>query len=203
MGSKLIERLLQNKHQVHALVRRGSEKRLTVGAHPVIGNALDKSTFVNSIRPATMFVHLVGVSHPNPAKKNQFREIDFVSARESVSAAFQSGVQHFIYVSVASPAPVMKAYVDVRIECENMIKESGMNCTILRPLYVLGPGHWWPYPLKPIFLMLEQIPAIKEPAQRLGFVTLQQMVNTLVWSVEHPATGVRILDVLKIKQYGQ
>jgi hypothetical protein len=30
-----------------------------------------------------------------------------------------------------------------------MIGQSGLNTTILRPWYVLGPGHYWPYLLKP------------------------------------------------------
>jgi uncharacterized protein YbjT (DUF2867 family) len=35
----------------------------------------------------------------------------------------------------------MKAYVRVRQECEEILRESGLACTILRPWYVLGPGH--------------------------------------------------------------
>jgi hypothetical protein len=60
-----------------------------------------------------------------------------------LKAAVANRVQHFVYVSVAHPAPVMKAYVEVRMQCE----ESGLNTTILRPWYV--PGHDWPYLLKP------------------------------------------------------
>jgi hypothetical protein len=67
--------------------------------------------------------------------------VDLVSCRGAVEAARAAGVQHFIYVSVAQPAPVMKAYIRVRSECEAMICQSGMNSTILRPWYVLGPGH--------------------------------------------------------------
>ena len=61
-----------------------------------------------------------------------------------------AGVQHFVYISVAHPAPMMKAYIEVRSQCEAMIRQSGMNATILRPWYVLGPGHRWPYLLLPI-----------------------------------------------------
>jgi uncharacterized protein YbjT (DUF2867 family) len=61
--------------------------------------------------------------------------------RASVSAASKAGIQHFIYVSVAHPAPVMKAYIAARSEAESLLKQSGLNSTILRPWYVLGPGH--------------------------------------------------------------
>jgi uncharacterized protein YbjT (DUF2867 family) len=58
-----------------------------------------------------------------------------------VSAAKEAGVRHFIYLSVAHPAPMMQAYLEVRIECEQAIQVAGLNATILRPWYVLGPGH--------------------------------------------------------------
>jgi len=45
----------------------------------------------------------------------------------------------------------MKAYIAVREECEEIIQESGLNATILRPWYVLGPGHRWPYMLLPMY----------------------------------------------------
>jgi uncharacterized protein YbjT (DUF2867 family) len=61
-----------------------------------------------------------------------------------VAAAEANRFQHFVYVSVAHPAPAMKAYIEVRSRCEEIIRASGLNTTILRPWYVLGPGHYWP-----------------------------------------------------------
>jgi hypothetical protein len=71
----------------------------------------------------------------------------------------------------------------------------------LRPWYVLGPDHWWPIALKPIYWLAERLPATREVAQRMGLVTLAQMVAALVQAVEHPpATGtVRIVDVPEIR----
>lgn len=87
----------------------------------------------------------------------------------------------------------------VRAQCENMIRESGLNATILRPWYVLGPGHWWPYTLVPVYWLLEQLSWTAASARRLGLVTLPQMVDALVRAVENPATGVRIWDVAIIR----
>ena len=92
----------------------------------------------------------------------------------------------------------MKFYIGVRAEAEKMVRESGMNATILRPWYVLGPGRYWPVVLKPMYWLMERIPATRESAQRLGLVTLQQMVGALVRSIETPAHGVRILGVPEI-----
>jgi uncharacterized protein YbjT (DUF2867 family) len=104
------------------------------------------------------------VAHPNPSKAAQFRSVDLASTTGAVQVALQAEVKHFVYVSVAHPAPMMKAYIEVRTECEDKIRESGMNATILRPWYVLGPGHRWPYALLPMYWLMELLPATREGA---------------------------------------
>jgi len=199
MGRNLIMELVRRGYLVKALVRHGSEHKLPPGCKAVHGDALDKNSFVSQISPAETFVQLVGVTHPNPSKKDEFRAVDLSSARAAVEAAREAGVTHFVYVSVAQPAPVMKAYIAVRAEVEQMIRQSGLNATILRPWYVLGPGRRWPLLLKPMYWLMEQIPATRESAQRLGLVTREQMVGALVRSVENPAQGIRILGVPEIR----
>jgi hypothetical protein len=70
---------------------------------------------------------------------------------------------------------------------------------ILRPWYVLGPGHRWPYRLLPFYKLMEWLPFTRSGARRLGLVTLDQMVLALVEAVESPALGVRIMEVPEIR----
>ncbi len=204
MGRRLVAELLKRGHSVRALVRKGSEGKLPPGCAAVVGDALVKESYAREVRaadaPADTFVQLVGVSHPNPSKADEFRAVDLASARAAVSAAVEAGIQHFVYVSVAQPAPVMKAYVAVRGECEEIIRKSGLNATILRPWYVLGPGHRWPYLLVPLYWLFERLPGTREPARRLGLVSIDQMVRALIGAVEHPCQGIRILGVPDIRQ---
>jgi uncharacterized protein YbjT (DUF2867 family) len=199
VGRPLIAQLLARGHQVQALVRPGSERKLPAGCQAIPGDALEGKSYASKIAPADTFVQLVGVSHPSPAKAAEFRDIDLASGRSAVEAAKSAGVRHFVYVSVAHPAPVMRAYIEVRSQCEDMIRQSGMNATILRPWYVLGPGHRWPYLLLPVYKLMELLPSTREGATRLGLVTLEQMVRALVEAVETPAQGVRIVEVPQIR----
>ena len=141
MGQRLIPCLLERGHEVRALVRPGSEKRLPPGCIPVPGNALDGASYARKVAPSDTFVQLVGVAHPSPAKAAQFRQIDLPSGLGAVAAAKSTGIRHFVYLSVAHPAPMMRAYIAVRTECEMAIESAGLNATVLRPWYVLGPGH--------------------------------------------------------------
>ena len=199
LGVPLISKLLRHGYQVKALARPGSEGKLPPGCQPIVGDALDPSSYADRLGAGGTFVQLVGVRHPSPAKAEQFRSVDLVSAQGAVAAARDARVTHFIYLSVAQPAPVMKPYIQVRARCEEMIRSSGLNATILRPWYVLGPGHRWAYALLPIYALMELLPATRAGARRLGLVTLTQMVNALADAVVNPARGVRVVEVPEIR----
>jgi uncharacterized protein YbjT (DUF2867 family) len=199
IGGRLIPRLLARGHRVRALVRPGSEGKAPTGCDVVGGNPFEPATFSQGIAPADTFVQLVGVPHPSPSKARQFRDIDLRSALASIAAARTTSIDHFVYVSVAQPAPVMKAYQTTRAEAELALKTSGVRHTIVRPWYVLGPGHRWPYALLPVYWLMERVPSTRASAQRLGLVTLRQMVDTLVHAVEHPPAASRIVEVPEIR----
>jgi uncharacterized protein YbjT (DUF2867 family) len=181
-------------------VRPGSERKLPEGAAPVFGDALDGASFAARVAPADTLLQLVGVPHPSPAKAALFRSVDLASAKASARAAADAGVAHFVYVSVAHPAPAMKAYWEARAEAEAFIAEMKLDATILRPWYVLGPGHRWPYLLRPGYWIAERLPATRATARRLGLVTLDQMAAAIVRAVENPASGIRIVEVPEIRQ---
>ncbi len=105
-----------------------------------------------------------------------------------------------MYVSVAQPAPVMRTYIEARQAGEARIRASGIPATILRPWYVLGPEHRWPYLLKPLYAIMELLPPTRASARRLGLITLEQMVNALVASIEQGPAGARVLEVPEIRR---
>lgn len=196
----MTEALVRAGLDVRALARPQSLRKLPIGCRPVPGDALRASTFVDEVPHGSTVVHLTGVAHPSPSKAAAFRAIDRVSFEASLEAAMRARSAHFVYVSVAHPAPVMKEYIGVRMECERMLAESGLAATVLRPWYVLGPGHWWPYLLTPFYALATLRPEWKQPAERLGLVTHSQMLRALEWSVENPPTlGIEILDVPAIR----
>ena len=199
LGRALIPALLARGHRVRALTREASAGRVPRGAEPVIGDALEATTFATQIAPADTLVHLVGTPHPGPGKAAQFRAVDLRSIEAAVEAAKLVGVRHFIYLSVAQPAPVMQAYIDVRAQGEAMVRASGMAATILRPWYVLGPGHRWPILLAPLYALARLSPATRETADRLGLVRLDEMVAALVAAIEEVPEGVRMLGVEAIR----
>jgi uncharacterized protein YbjT (DUF2867 family) len=199
IGSRLVPLLVRRGHVVKALVRTGSEPRLPAQCERVEGDALRGGGYTDALRGMDTLVHLIGVAHPSPAKAREFRIIDGTSVEVALHSALTAGVKHFVYLSVAQPAPMMRDYVAVRAHCEALIRDSGIVATFVRPWYVLGPGHRWPIVLGPMYWLLEGIPATATMAGRLGLVTINQMLGALVWTVEHPPGEIRIMDVSAIR----
>ena len=202
IGRHLIPLLQKRGHSVTALVREGSQHRLPGDCDICVGDPLNGDTYVKHVPSCGTFIHLVGVPHPSPSKARQFVEVDLKAGSEAIRVARQVGISQFVYVSVAHPAPVMKAYIQVRCSCEAAISEPGLSASILRPWYVLGPGHRWPVILTPLYGLAKGFSATREGAARLGFVTLDQMVHAIASVTEDPAQGVRIVEVPEIRFRG-
>jgi len=202
VGRRLVAALVSRGHRVRVLARAQSASQVPAGAEAVIGDALDAASIAGALVPGATLVHLVGTPHPSPAKAAEFRRVDLPSIQASVAAAVSARAAHLVYVSVAHPAPVMKAYIEVRSAGEAAIAAAGLTSTILRPWYVLGPGHWWPAALIPMYRLAELLPATRAGAERLGLVTLRQMVDALVRAVEEPPGPgtVKVVGVPEIRR---
>lgn len=200
VGRPLIANLLSRGHRVVALARSASRGRVPDGAMVVEGSALAEQDVARVLSSGCTLVLLVGTPHPGPSKAREFREVDLASVRAAAAVVTASRVAHVVYMSVAHPAPVMRAYIAVRSEGERLLEATGTPVTVLRPWYVLGPGHWWPYALKPAYWLLEHVPSTRDSALRLGLVTRPQMLAAVTYAVENPpASGVRVMDVPAIR----
>ncbi len=203
MGRRLIAELIARGHDVTALVRAGSEGKVPAGAKIFVADVFDAESFVGAVPAGAVFVHLTGVAHPAPWKEREFRAVDLASLRASAIATARAEAGHFVYVSVAHPAPVMKAYIRVRRECESILDTFGLARTILRPWYVVGPGHRWPQALSPLYRLFEAWGRSRESALRLGTVTIDEMTKALVWAVEQSPVALRVVDVPGIREAGR
>jgi uncharacterized protein YbjT (DUF2867 family) len=201
IGSRLVKKLLEKKYRVIALVRKGSENKIPAGVEVVVGNPFDERTFREEVPHGAIFIQLLGVPHPSPKKATLFKEVDLKSVKASANAAAYAGVSHFIYVSVAmSESSLMKAYQDVRKEGEEYCLNRDLNCTFVRPWYVLGPGHWWPVLLLPLYGISEIVPSLKQKARSKALVTINQMLRTLMKAVEQKPMHRSVFEIKNIRR---
>ena len=201
IGGAVIPQLIKRGHEIRALVRPQSISKIPSGCEVIKGNVLENNSYKDKIFPCDSLLHLVGASHPNPFKKELFVKVDLKSLEQTLDAAVSNDIKHFIYLSVAHPAPIMKSYIEIRKKCEDLICQSGLSATIIRPWYVLGPGHYWAYLLIPFYKIFQNIPGTKETANRLGLVKLRQLTKSIIICIEKPPlNSVRIIEVPDIQK---
>jgi len=98
---------------------------------------------------------------------------------------------------VAMPAPAMRAYVFVREEGERLVRGSGLAATFVRPWYVLGPGHYWPYAILPLYWVWSLFD--RDTSARLYPVKLDRVVRALADAVEQKPDGVRVIEAPEMR----
>jgi uncharacterized protein YbjT (DUF2867 family) len=205
IGRRLVKLLLENGCSVKALVRPGSQSKLPREVEWVIADPFDGTSFSEAIPPGCTFIHLLGVPHPGPSKRELFKSIDLASVKAACEAAKSACVKHFIYISVAqTPTRIMHDYQECRREGEKCLAQAGLPVTIFRPWYVVGPGHYWPLLFLPLFKILELVPQTAIKAKSLRLVTLKQLLNALVSSVnEISSSGIKIIEIDSIRKMGK
>jgi uncharacterized protein YbjT (DUF2867 family) len=204
LGSRLIPMLLKSGHEVKALIRKGSEHKLPKGCIPIISDPFEANAFAASIESGSTFIQLLGVSHPGPSKKLMFDKIDLKSVTESVNAAKRAPCSHFIYISVAqTPTSIMRDYQGCRKKGEELLADSELIASIIRPWYIVGPGHYWPLLFLPLFKLLEIIPATAPQAKALRLVSLKDMLQMMSYAVDHPPQRWQIFEISDIRTMKQ
>ncbi len=83
------------------------------------------------------------------------------------------------------------------------IAQAGLRASILRPWYVLGPGHRWPVVLLPFYWLARQMRSTRPAALRLGLVNHSEMVAALTSAIENPpspdGSGGRVWGPVEIR----
>jgi hypothetical protein len=65
---------------------------------------------------------------------------------------------------------------------------------------VLGPGHRWAHVLAPVYWIAALMPSMRDGAQRLGLVTLRQMIGALAHAVDTAGVESTIVSVTDIRR---
>lgn len=142
IGRHLVKELLDRGHEV-VVISRGLYTRGTgIPAHAnlnyVRANVTDASQLTRAFAGCIAMVHCAGTSE-DPSQT--FQQVHVEGARSAVNAARQAGVQKFVLVSYLHARPnVRSAYHTTKWEGEEIVRQSGLNYTILKAGLVYGAG---------------------------------------------------------------
>jgi nucleoside-diphosphate-sugar epimerase len=142
-------------HEVVALVR--STGTAPAGIPTVVADLADEDSLRAAVQDATpeCVVHLAAeiATQRDPAK---IKQVNVDGTRRLINACEATGVRRIVFTSTVvtgeahgavlsenDPLPVDTEYGRSKMEGERMLHESSVDCVIVRPGHVYGPGGWY------------------------------------------------------------
>jgi len=137
VGSHLTRHLLDQGHQVTVASRQG--KASVSGARYVVADAARNSGLLEAAQSQDALIYLVGIIRERGDQTFQQAHVDGV--RNSLQAAQSAGIKRFIHMSALGAAKgTGSRYFETKAQAEELVQQSGLNWTILRPSLIFGPG---------------------------------------------------------------
>ena len=136
VGGYVLEALQKASHEVHVLVRPGSEHKLPsdFSGKIISGNVFDFSFPSES----DAVVHLVGILRPNFYQGGTFEKLHFQATKVVVDKAVTASVKRFLLMSGNGVKPHGTAYQRTKYMAEQYLRNSGLAWTIFRPSVLFG-----------------------------------------------------------------
>ncbi|NJD55918.1 MAG: complex I NDUFA9 subunit family protein [Nitrospirae bacterium] len=140
VGGHLVDNLLSAGSDFSCLARSetASNALLSKGCRVVRGDITRPDTLDGILHQGDFVIHLVGIlEEKGPAT---FQTVHVNGTKSLVAEAKRAGVRHFFYQSaLGADSGSWSGYLRTKAEAENIVKQSGIPCTIFRPSLIIGP----------------------------------------------------------------
>ena len=130
--------LMSNGHQVKGLIRNNeqAEEVRKSGAEPVICDLEAQNDITDAVGEADAVVFAAGAGPGSGAERKW--TVDRDGALKLIEAARKNGIRRYVMISamnVEEPRgnEVFRTYLKAKAEADKVLKESGLDYTILRP----------------------------------------------------------------------
>jgi uncharacterized protein YbjT (DUF2867 family) len=198
VGNVVVQELLAQGHQVRALVRRGSEKKLQERERVEIapGNCLDRQALASAAAGCAAVIHLVGIIREFPGRGITFEQVHVRATQNVVDVAQAAGARRYLHMSAlgARPEPADPYHV-TNFRADEYVTNSGLTYTIFQPSVIYGPGD------QSINLFVRQIqrlsffPIIGDGTYRLQPVPVWTVARAFAQALQLPQTENKIYEV--------
>ncbi len=180
VGGHLIRRLKQGGIAVRAIVRNPNKAQALkdLSVEVVSGDISDKASLDKAAAGVERVVHLVGIIQEAPGAT--FRGIHVEGTKNLLEAAKKAGVHHFFYQSALGSRPGAKSeYHKTKWEAEELVRQSGLPFTILRPSLIYGPGDLFTIRLSEMFKLSPVLPVIGSGKSKIQPIYIDDVVSCI------------------------
>ena len=192
LGRHVLKALSRHSHQALALSRRLPKEE----SCEFIACDLTKGDLpLEKIRECDAIVNLVGIKRE---RGNQsFQSVHVEITRRLIETAHRCGIKRFIHISVVASRPDPRLpYHHTKWLAEEMVRESGLDYTILRPAVIYGRGDDMISHLVKMIRFFPVFPVVGRGNSILQPVDVRDVASSVVAALEKPITIGKSYDVV-------
>jgi len=196
VGGHLIRRLRQEGLPVRTLARHPDRAQplKDLGVEVVLGDISEKVSLEKAAEGIERVIHLVGIMQEIPGVT--FRGVHVEGTRNVIEAARKAGVRHFFHQSALGTRPGAKSeYHRTKWEAEELVRQSGIPHTILRPSLIYGLGDGFTTRLSEMLKLVPVMPVIGSGKSRVQPVYIDDVVSCMVKAVTGDAFLNEIYEI--------
>jgi uncharacterized protein YbjT (DUF2867 family) len=196
VGGHLILRLRQEGLSVRALARHPDRAQplKELGVDVVLGDISDKVSLEKAAEGMERVIHLVGIIQEAPGVT--FRGVHVEGTRNVIEVARKAGVRHFFHQSALGTRPGAKSeYHRTKWEAEELVRQSGIPYTILRPSLIYGSGDKFTLRLSEMLRRSPVMPIIGSGQSRVQPIYIDDVVSCMVKAVTGDAFLNEIYEI--------
>jgi NADH dehydrogenase len=157
-----------------------------LGVEVVPGDVSDKASLEKAVQGVERVVHLVGIIQEAPGATFQGVHVD--GTRNLVEEARKAGVRHFLFQSaLGTRANAESKYHRTKWEAEELVRNSGIPSTVLRPSLIYGPGDQFTIRLSDMIRLSPVLPIIGSGSSRVQPIFINDVVACIVKAVSSDA----------------
>lgn len=134
---KEVVKILKSQYQVIGFDVQ-SQDQSAMSIDYVSGNMLDKSSFDKSLNNVDAIIHLAGIMQPQVRAKIAKYEDNIIGTRNLIEVCQNKGIKRFIFVSTNAVNYAHDGYAKSKLESEKIVRQSGLDYTIIRPTMIYG-----------------------------------------------------------------
>ncbi len=166
VGRHVVRELVSRGARVRALARRPEKARVTLpmkdaSVTTVLGDVFDREAMRRLCEGADAVTHLIGIRKEARGGVT-FERMHVEATRRALDACRGSGATRFLHMSALGVRPnAASGYQTSKFAAESLVRDSGLDWTILRPSMMVGEGgeflqlaQGWARGTEPPFLFL-------------------------------------------------
>ena len=215
VGANLVRTLVENNHQVRAIVHNGNRRGLDgVGCEFVDGELGDAASLARAFAGCERVFHLAARISIVPGDEAEVHAVNVTGTRNVVDACLTANVKrliHFSSIHALSPephdvaidetralttSPRMPPYDRSKADAEREINaglERGLDAIVVNPTAILGPYDYGPSAMGRVLLDLyhRKLPALVEGG--FDWVDVRDVVSGALAAADRAPKGARYL----------